>query len=61
MALQDNDQYRLALDLVRIGLQSGSIKLYGTGSNSAMATQNGTADAAYLIALLDGLSTALPR
>jgi hypothetical protein len=60
MDFKDDNQFRMALDLIKIGLQSGTIKLNGVGrSDSAVA--NGTADAAYLIALLQGLSQALPR
>jgi len=61
MALQDNDQFRMALDLVKTVMQSGMIKLYGVGNNTAFAEKNGKADAKYLLTLLTDLQAGLPQ
>lgn len=59
MALQNDYKFMKAFELVKAGLDSGSIKLIGTGG-SLHSTTNGEADAKYLKALLETLAQALP-
>lgn len=61
MAMEANYAYRIALDLVTKGMESGSIKLHGVGNNPHNASSNGTADAAYIMALMKGLQAELPK
>lgn len=58
-ALKNDYQYQKAFELVKAGLESGSIKLHGptTVNQSSM---HGSADAKYLRALLEELAAALP-
>lgn len=59
MVLKDNYQYRQAMELLKIGLQNGTIKLLGAGL-AVDALNNASADAAYIIALLQNLASVLP-
>lgn len=60
MALEDNYGYRVALDLIKTGLQSGAIKLHGPTASGGHAEEWGQADARYLIGLMAGLQAQLP-
>lgn len=60
MSVPDDFAYRQAFDLVKTALQSGAIKLKGVDGTD-YAVPNGTADAAYLVALIEGLASALPK
>jgi hypothetical protein len=59
MALQKTPQYTAALELLKIGMTNGTIKLHGS-TNSNTAVQDARCDAAYVITLLEELSAQLP-
>jgi hypothetical protein len=60
MSLKDDPAFRQAIELVKIGLGSGSIKLHGP-LTPHHAGDLGNADAAYLTALLISLTAVMPR
>jgi len=57
MPLNAQDSYKAAIEIVRAGLSSESIKLHGCSSNTSPTTSksNGEMDAAYHDALIKGL------
>lgn len=60
MAIAEVAAKKYALELVKTGLQGGSIKLLGPQSQSE-AELCGTADAAYLTELLEALTDSLQK
>lgn len=57
--MKDSYQFRQALELLKIGLQNGTIKLIGPGL-AVDALDNAKADAAYMTAFLEHMSSVLP-
>jgi hypothetical protein len=57
MALTENE----ALELIRTGLSSGSIKLLGSQGNTDNAEKFAKADAKYMLTVLEELQKAMPR
>ena len=60
MALQKDNAYNAALNLVTEAVKSGVVKIRGVESTD-YAAHHGEADAAYLIALIKGLQAGLPK
>jgi hypothetical protein len=59
MALVYNDEYRTALEILKLGINNGAIKLIGP-NNAVNAVHHAKADAAYITAFLEGLAATLP-
>ena len=51
----------VAVDIIKIALQSGKIKLKGNTEPKVSPASVASADAAYLIALFHGLVAGLPK